>query len=134
MIIFCFDLNGLLLFVEECCGDSLNFEGEIVFIWCFCGFFQDGFFFNCDKCRGMSRGKVIRFYWWKQDNILGGDSSVIESWDEEFFFFIVLYIVIQYIFISIILIVRRIKFKKWKKSLEKGCVVLKMKKIKNFFF
>lgn len=82
----------------------------------------------------MSRGKVIRFYWWKQDNILGGDSSVIESWDEEFFFFIVLYIVIQYIFISIILIVRRIKFKKWKKSLEKGCVVLKMKKIKNFFF
>ncbi|XP_025872744.2 histone-lysine N-methyltransferase SETD5 isoform X2 [Vulpes vulpes] len=126
------DLNGLPSPVEERCGDSPNSEGETVPTWCPCGLSQDGFLLNCDKCRGMSRGKVIRLHRRKQDNISGGDSSATESWDEELSPSTVLYTATQHTPTSITLTVRRTKPKKRKKSPEKGRAVAKTKKIKAF--
>ncbi|XP_048212174.1 histone-lysine N-methyltransferase SETD5 isoform X7 [Perognathus longimembris pacificus] len=125
------DLNGLPSPVEERCGDSPNSEGETVPTWCPCGLSQDGFLLNCDKCRGMSRGKVIRLHRRKQDNISGGDSSATESWDEELSPSTVLYTATQHTPTSITLTVRRTKPKKRKKSPEKGRAAPKTKKIKN---
>ncbi|KAM5280805.1 histone-lysine N-methyltransferase SETD5 isoform 2-T2 [Ctenodactylus gundi] len=125
------DLNGLPSPVEERCGDSPNSEGETVPTWCPCGLSQDGFLLNCDKCRGMSRGKVIRLHRRKQDNISGGDSSATESWDEELSPSTVLYTATQHTPTSITLTVRRAKPKKRKKSPEKGRAAPKTKKIKN---
>ncbi|XP_005413069.1 PREDICTED: SET domain-containing protein 5 isoform X6 [Chinchilla lanigera] len=125
------DLNGLPSPVEERCGDSPNSEGETVPTWCPCGLSQDGFLLNCDKCRGMSRGKVIRLHRRKQDNISGGDSSATESWDEELSPSTVLYTATQHTPTSITLTVRRTKPKKRKKSPEKGRAAPKPKKIKN---
>ncbi|XP_021115794.1 SET domain-containing protein 5 isoform X9 [Heterocephalus glaber] len=124
------DLNGLPSPVEERCGDSPNSEGETVPTWCPCGLSQDGFLLNCDKCRGMSRGKVIRLHRRKQDNISGGDSSATESWDEELSPSTVLYTATQHTPTSITLTVRRTKPKKRKKSPEKGRAAPKTKKIK----
>ncbi|XP_055270371.1 histone-lysine N-methyltransferase SETD5 isoform X11 [Moschus berezovskii] len=126
------DLNGLPSPVEERCGDSPNSEGETVPSWCPCGLSQDGFLLNCDKCRGMSRGKVIRLHRRKQDNISGGDSSATESWDEELSPSTVLYTATQHTPTSITLTVRRTKPKKRKKSPEKGRAAPKTKKIKAF--
>ncbi|XP_023561364.1 SET domain-containing protein 5 isoform X12 [Octodon degus] len=126
------DLNGLPSPVEERCGDSPNSEGETVPTWCPCGLSQDGFLLNCDKCRGMSRGKVIRLHRRKQDNISGGDSSATESWDEELSPSTVLYTATQHTPTSITLTVRRTKPKKRKKSPEKGRAAPKPKKIKAF--
>ncbi|XP_044919198.1 histone-lysine N-methyltransferase SETD5 isoform X6 [Mustela putorius furo] len=126
------DLNGLPSPVEERCGDSPNSEGETVPTWCPCGLSQDGFLLNCDKCRGMSRGKVIRLHRRKQDNISGGDSSATESWDEELSPSTVLYTATQHTPTSITLTVRRTKPKKRKKSPEKGRTAAKTKKIKAF--
>ncbi|XP_029774236.1 histone-lysine N-methyltransferase SETD5 isoform X5 [Suricata suricatta] len=126
------DLNGLPSPVEERCGDSPNSEGETVPTWCPCGLSQDGFLLNCDKCRGMSRGKVIRLHRRKQDNISGGDSSATESWDEELSPSTVLYTATQHTPTSITLTVRRTKPKKRKKSPEKGRAAVKTKKIKAF--
>ncbi|XP_077889648.1 histone-lysine N-methyltransferase SETD5 isoform X16 [Ictidomys tridecemlineatus] len=126
------DLNGLPSPVEERCGDSPNSEGETVPTWCPCGLSQDGFLLNCDKCRGMSRGKVIRLHRRKQDNISGGDSSATESWDEELSPSTVLYTATQHTPTSITLTVRRTKPKKRKKSPEKGRAAPKTKKIKAF--
>ncbi|XP_060036753.1 histone-lysine N-methyltransferase SETD5 isoform X8 [Erinaceus europaeus] len=126
------DLNGLPSPVEERCGDSPNSEGETVPTWCPCGLSQDGFLLNCDKCRGMSRGKVIRLHRRKQDNISGGDSSATESWDEELSPSTVLYTATQHTPTSITLTVRRTKPKKRKKSPEKGRATPKTKKIKAF--
>ncbi|XP_040348002.1 histone-lysine N-methyltransferase SETD5 isoform X2 [Herpailurus yagouaroundi] len=126
------DLNGLPSPVEERCGDSPNSEGETVPTWCPCGLSQDGFLLNCDKCRGMSRGKVIRLHRRKQDNISGGDSSATESWDEELSPSTVLYTATQHTPTSITLTVRRTKPKKRKKSPEKGRAAAKTKKIKAF--
>ncbi|KAM5231663.1 histone-lysine N-methyltransferase SETD5 isoform 12-T15 [Hipposideros larvatus] len=126
------DLNGLPSPVEERCGDSPNSEGETVPTWCPCGLSQDGFLLNCDKCRGMSRGKVIRLHRRKQDNISGGDSSATESWDEELSPSTVLYTATQHTPTSITLTVRRTKPKKRKKSPEKGRTAPKTKKIKAF--
>ncbi|XP_010617179.1 histone-lysine N-methyltransferase SETD5 isoform X6 [Fukomys damarensis] len=125
------DLNGLPSPVEERCGDSPNSEAETVPTWCPCGLSQDGFLLNCDKCRGMSRGKVIRLHRRKQDNISGGDSSATESWDEELSPSTVLYTATQHTPTSITLTVRRTKPKKRKKSPEKGRAAPKTKKIKN---
>ncbi|XP_006888965.1 PREDICTED: SET domain-containing protein 5 isoform X1 [Elephantulus edwardii] len=128
------DLNGLPSPVEERCGDSPNSEGETVPTWCPCGLSQDGFLLNCDKCRGMSRGKVIRLHRRKQDNISGGDSSATESWDEELSPSTVLYTATQHTPTSITLTVnrvRRTKPKKRKKSPEKGRAAPKTKRIKN---
>ncbi|XP_071068289.1 histone-lysine N-methyltransferase SETD5 isoform X12 [Dasypus novemcinctus] len=128
------DLNGLPSPVEERCGDSPNSEGETLPTWCPCGLSQDGFLLNCDKCRGMSRGKVIRLHRRKQDNISGGDSSATESWDEELSPSTVLYTATQHTPTSITLTVnrvRRTKPKKRKKSPEKGRAAPKTKKIKN---
>ncbi|XP_037656985.1 histone-lysine N-methyltransferase SETD5 isoform X11 [Choloepus didactylus] len=128
------DLNGLPSPVEERCGDSPNSEGETIPTWCPCGLSQDGFLLNCDKCRGMSRGKVIRLHRRKQDNISGGDSSATESWDEELSPSTVLYTATQHTPTSITLTVnrvRRTKPKKRKKSPEKGRTAPKTKKIKN---
>ncbi|XP_073087076.1 histone-lysine N-methyltransferase SETD5 isoform X6 [Manis javanica] len=125
------DLNGLPSPVEGRCGDSPNSEGETVPTWCPCGLSQDGFLLNCDKCRGMSRGKVIRLHRRKQDNISGGDSSATESWDEELSPSTVLYTATQHTPTSITLTVRRTKPKKRKKSPEKGRAAPKTKKIKN---
>ncbi|XP_057362990.1 histone-lysine N-methyltransferase SETD5 isoform X6 [Manis pentadactyla] len=126
------DLNGLPSPVEGRCGDSPNSEGETVPTWCPCGLSQDGFLLNCDKCRGMSRGKVIRLHRRKQDNISGGDSSATESWDEELSPSTVLYTATQHTPTSITLTVRRTKPKKRKKSPEKGRAAPKTKKIKAF--
>ncbi|XP_029412922.1 histone-lysine N-methyltransferase SETD5 isoform X6 [Nannospalax galili] len=126
------DLNGLPSPVEERCGDSPNSEGETVPTWCPCGLSQDGFLLNCDKCRGMSRGKVIRLHRRKQDNISGGDSSATESWDEELSPSTVLYTATQHTPTSITLTVRRTKPKKRKKSPEKGRTAPKTKKTKAF--
>ncbi|XP_045145884.1 histone-lysine N-methyltransferase SETD5 isoform X2 [Echinops telfairi] len=129
------DLNGLPSPVEERCGDSPNSEGETVPTWCPCGLSQDGFLLNCDKCRGMSRGKVIRLHRRKQDNISGGDSSATESWDEELSPSTVLYTATQHTPTSITLTVnrvRRTKPKKRKKSPEKGRAAPKTKRIKAF--
>ncbi|XP_012587598.1 PREDICTED: SET domain-containing protein 5 isoform X2 [Condylura cristata] len=126
------DLNGLPSPVEERCGDSPNSEGETVPTWCPCGLSQDGFLLNCDKCRGMSRGKVIRLHRRKQDNISGGDSSATESWDEELSPSTVLYTATQHTPTSITLTVRRTKPKKRKKSPEKGRAAPKTKKTKAF--
>ncbi|XP_037656962.1 histone-lysine N-methyltransferase SETD5 isoform X8 [Choloepus didactylus] len=129
------DLNGLPSPVEERCGDSPNSEGETIPTWCPCGLSQDGFLLNCDKCRGMSRGKVIRLHRRKQDNISGGDSSATESWDEELSPSTVLYTATQHTPTSITLTVnrvRRTKPKKRKKSPEKGRTAPKTKKIKAF--
>ncbi|XP_014653092.1 PREDICTED: SET domain-containing protein 5 isoform X13 [Ceratotherium simum simum] len=126
------DLNGLPSPVEERCGDSPNSEGETVPTWCPCGLSQDGFLLSCDKCRGMSRGKVIRLHRRKQDNISGGDSSATESWDEELSPSTVLYTATQHTPTSITLTVRRTKPKKRKKSPEKGRAAPKTKKIKAF--
>ncbi|KFO38334.1 SET domain-containing protein 5 [Fukomys damarensis] len=126
------DLNGLPSPVEERCGDSPNSEAETVPTWCPCGLSQDGFLLNCDKCRGMSRGKVIRLHRRKQDNISGGDSSATESWDEELSPSTVLYTATQHTPTSITLTVRRTKPKKRKKSPEKGRAAPKTKKIKAF--
>ncbi|XP_076972780.1 histone-lysine N-methyltransferase SETD5 isoform X10 [Tamandua tetradactyla] len=129
------DLNGLPSPVEERCGDSPNSEGETIPTWCPCGLSQDGFLLNCDKCRGMSRGKVIRLHRRKQDNISGGDSSATESWDEELSPSTVLYTATQHTPTSITLTVnrvRRTKPKKRKKSPEKGRAAPKTKKIKAF--
>nr|XP_058144651.1 histone-lysine N-methyltransferase SETD5 isoform X12 [Dasypus novemcinctus] len=129
------DLNGLPSPVEERCGDSPNSEGETLPTWCPCGLSQDGFLLNCDKCRGMSRGKVIRLHRRKQDNISGGDSSATESWDEELSPSTVLYTATQHTPTSITLTVnrvRRTKPKKRKKSPEKGRAAPKTKKIKAF--
>ncbi|XP_049622202.1 histone-lysine N-methyltransferase SETD5 isoform X3 [Suncus etruscus] len=125
------DLNGLPSPVEERCGDSPTPEGETVPPWCPCGLSQDGFLLSCDKCRGMSRGKVIRLHRRKQDNISGGDSSATESWDEELSPSTVLYTATQHTPTSITLTVRRTKPKKRKKSPEKGRAAAKTKKIKN---
>nr|XP_004651532.1 histone-lysine N-methyltransferase SETD5 isoform X9 [Jaculus jaculus] len=125
------DLNGLPSPIEERCGESPNSEGETVPTWCPCGLSQDGFLLNCDKCRGMSRGKVIRLHRRKQDNISGGDSSATESWDEELSPSTVLYTATQHTPTSITLTVRRTKPKKRKKSPEKGRAAPKTKKIKN---
>ncbi|XP_055985723.1 histone-lysine N-methyltransferase SETD5 isoform X3 [Sorex fumeus] len=125
------DLNGLPSPVEERCGDSPNSGGETVPTWCPCGLSQDGFLLNCDKCRGMSRGKVIRLHRRKQDNISGGDSSATESWDEELSPSTVLYTATQHTPTSITLTVRRTKPKKRKKSPEKGRAAAKTKKIKS---
>ncbi|XP_040851047.1 histone-lysine N-methyltransferase SETD5 isoform X1 [Ochotona curzoniae] len=126
------DLNGLPSPAEGRCGDSPNSEGETVPTWCPCALSQDGFLLSCDKCRGMSRGKVIRLHRRKQDNISGGDSSATESWDEELSPSTVLYTATQHTPTSITLTVRRTKPKKRKKSPEKGRAAPKTKKIKAF--
>ncbi|XP_072454674.1 histone-lysine N-methyltransferase SETD5 isoform X1 [Notamacropus eugenii] len=129
------ELNGLHSPDEENSGDSESSEGESISTWCHCGLSQDGFLLKCDKCRGMSRGKVIRLHRRKQDNVSGGDSSATESWDEELSPSTVLYTATQHTPTSITLTVnrvRRTKPKKRKKSPEKGRTAPKTKKIKAF--
>uniref|UniRef100_A0A5F8GB31 SET domain containing 5 n=1 Tax=Monodelphis domestica TaxID=13616 RepID=A0A5F8GB31_MONDO len=129
------ELNGLHSPDEENSGDSESSEGESIPTWCHCGLSQDGFLLKCDKCRGMSRGKVIRLHRRKQDNVSGGDSSATESWDEELSPSTVLYTATQHTPTSITLTVnrvRRTKPKKRKKSPEKGRTAPKTKKIKAF--
>uniref|UniRef100_A0A8C3LFT4 SET domain containing 5 n=1 Tax=Chrysolophus pictus TaxID=9089 RepID=A0A8C3LFT4_CHRPC len=129
------ELNGLHSPDEENSGDSeSSSEGESIPTWCHCSVSQDGFLLKCEKCRGMSRGKVIRLRHRKQDNVSGGDSSATESWDEELSPSTVLYTATQHTPTSITLTVnrvRRTKPKKRKRSTEKARTAPKAKKIKN---
>ncbi|RMB98910.1 hypothetical protein DUI87_24455 [Hirundo rustica rustica] len=129
------ELNGLHSPDEENSGDSeSSSEGESIPTWCHCSVSQDGFLLKCEKCRGMSRGKVIRLRRRKQDNVSGGDSSATESWDEELSPSTVLYTATQHTPTSITLTVnrvRRTKPKKRKRSTEKARAAPKAKKIKN---
>uniref|UniRef100_A0A8C6IUC8 Uncharacterized protein n=1 Tax=Melopsittacus undulatus TaxID=13146 RepID=A0A8C6IUC8_MELUD len=129
------ELNGLHLPDEENSGDSeSSSEGESIPTWCHCSVSQDGFLLKCEKCRGMSRGKVIRLRRRKQDNVSGGDSSATESWDEELSPSTVLYTATQHTPTSITLTVNRVrrsKPKKRKRSTEKARTAPKAKKIKN---
>ncbi|OXB66261.1 hypothetical protein ASZ78_000686 [Callipepla squamata] len=129
------ELNGLHSPDEENSGDSeSSSEGESIPTWCHCSVSQDGFLLKCEKCRGMSRGKVIRLRRRKQDNVSGGDSSATESWDEELSPSTVLYTATQHTPTSITLTVnrvRRTKPKKRKRSTEKARTAPKAKKIKN---
>uniref|UniRef100_A0A8C8RQ52 SET domain containing 5 n=1 Tax=Pelusios castaneus TaxID=367368 RepID=A0A8C8RQ52_9SAUR len=130
------ELNGLHSPDEENSGDSeSSSEGESIPSWCHCTLSQDGFVIKCDKCRGMSRGKVIRLRRRKQDNVSGGDSSATESWDEELSPSTVLYTATQHTPTSITLTVNRVrrsKPKKRKRSMEKARTAPKAKKIKAF--
>nr|XP_048715353.1 histone-lysine N-methyltransferase SETD5 isoform X3 [Caretta caretta] len=130
------ELNGLHSPDEENSGDSeSSSEGESIPSWCHCTLSQDGFLIKCDKCRGMSRGKVIRLRRRKQDNVSGGDSSATESWDEELSPSTVLYTATQHTPTSITLTVNRVrrnKPKKRKRSMEKARTAPKAKKIKAF--
>ncbi|CAM5125303.1 unnamed protein product [Eretmochelys imbricata] len=130
------ELNGLHSPDEENSGDSESTsEGESIPSWCHCTLSQDGFLIKCDKCRGMSRGKVIRLRRRKQDNVSGGDSSATESWDEELSPSTVLYTATQHTPTSITLTVNRVrrnKPKKRKRSMEKARTAPKAKKIKAF--
>ncbi|XP_010166780.1 histone-lysine N-methyltransferase SETD5 isoform X2 [Antrostomus carolinensis] len=129
------ELNGLHSPDEENSGDSeSSSEGESIPTWCHCSVSQDGFILKCEKCRGMSRGKVIRLRRRKQDNVSGGDSSATESWDEELSPSTVLYTATQHTPTSITLTVNRVrrsKPKKRKRSTEKARTAPKAKKIKN---
>uniref|UniRef100_A0A8C3UPG3 SET domain containing 5 n=1 Tax=Catharus ustulatus TaxID=91951 RepID=A0A8C3UPG3_CATUS len=129
------ELNGLHSPDEENSGDSeSSSEGESIPTWCHCSVSQDGFLLKCEKCRGMSRGKVIRLRRRKQDNVSGGDSSATESWDEELSPSTVLYTATQHTPTSITLTVNRVrrsKPKKRKRSTEKARAAPKTKKIKN---
>ncbi|XP_008937842.1 PREDICTED: SET domain-containing protein 5 isoform X2 [Merops nubicus] len=129
------ELNGLHSPDEENSGDSeSSSEGESIPTWCHCSVSQDGFLLKCEKCRGMSRGKVIRLRRRKQDNVSGGDSSATESWDEELSPSTVLYTATQHTPTSITLTVNRVrrsKPKKRKRSTEKARAAPKAKKIKN---
>ncbi|XP_010135623.1 PREDICTED: SET domain-containing protein 5 isoform X2 [Buceros rhinoceros silvestris] len=129
------ELNGLHSPDEENSRDSeTSSEGESIPTWCHCSVSQDGFLLKCEKCRGMSRGKVIRLRRRKQDNVSGGDSSATESWDEELSPSTVLYTATQHTPTSITLTVnrvRRTKPKKRKRSTEKARAAPKAKKIKN---
>uniref|UniRef100_A0A8C3SX68 SET domain containing 5 n=1 Tax=Chelydra serpentina TaxID=8475 RepID=A0A8C3SX68_CHESE len=129
------ELNGVHSPDEENSGDSeSSSEGESIPSWCHCTLSQDGFLIKCDKCRGMSRGKVIRLRRRKQDNVSGGDSSATESWDEELSPSTVLYTATQHTPTSITLTVNRVrrnKPKKRKRSMEKARTAPKAKKIKN---
>uniref|UniRef100_A0A8U7MBQ3 SET domain containing 5 n=1 Tax=Corvus moneduloides TaxID=1196302 RepID=A0A8U7MBQ3_CORMO len=129
------ELNGLHSPDEENSGDSeSSSEGESIPTWCHCSVSQDGFLLKCEKCRGMSRGKVIRLRRRKQDNVSGGDSSATESWDEELSPSTVLYTATQHTPTSITLTVNRVrrsKPKKRKRSTEKARTAPKAKKIKN---
>uniref|UniRef100_A0A452HZJ1 SET domain-containing protein n=1 Tax=Gopherus agassizii TaxID=38772 RepID=A0A452HZJ1_9SAUR len=130
------ELNGLHSPDEENSGDSeSSSERESIPSWCHCTLSQDGFLIKCDKCRGMSRGKVIRLRRRKQDNVSGGDSSATESWDEELSPSTVLYTATQHTPTSITLTVNRVrrnKPKKRKRSMEKARTAPKAKKIKAF--
>ncbi|NXS67103.1 SETD5 protein, partial [Pandion haliaetus] len=130
------ELNGLHSPDEENSGDSeSSSEGESIPTWCHCSVSQDGFLLKCEKCRGMSRGKVIRLRRRKQDNVSGGDSSATESWDEELSPSTVLYTATQHTPTSITLTVNRVrrsKPKKRKRSTEKARTAPKAKKIKAF--
>ncbi|XP_067396587.1 histone-lysine N-methyltransferase SETD5 isoform X2 [Emydura macquarii macquarii] len=130
------ELNGLHSPDEENSGDSeSSSEGESIPSWCHCTLSQDGFLIKCDKCRGMSGGKVIRLRRRKQDNVSGGDSSATESWDEELSPSTVLYTATQHTPTSITLTVNRVrrsKPKKRKRSMEKARTAPKAKKIKAF--
>ncbi|KAM6413803.1 histone-lysine N-methyltransferase SETD5 [Rhynochetos jubatus] len=130
------ELNGLHSPDEENSGDSeSSSEGESIPTWCHCSVSQDGFLLKCEKCRGMSRGKVIRLRRRKQDNVSGGDSSATESWDEELSPSTVLYTATQHTPTSITLTVNRVrrsKPKKRKRSTEKARAAPKAKKIKAF--
>ncbi|NXH32691.1 SETD5 protein, partial [Myiagra hebetior] len=130
------ELNGLHSPDEENSGDSeSSSEGESIPTWCHCNVSQDGFLLKCEKCRGMSRGKVIRLRRRKQDNVSGGDSSATESWDEELSPSTVLYTATQHTPTSITLTVNRVrrsKPKKRKRSTEKARTAPKAKKIKAF--
>ncbi|NXD37786.1 SETD5 protein, partial [Copsychus sechellarum] len=130
------ELNGLHSPDEENSGDSeSSSEGESIPTWCHCSVSQDGFLLKCEKCRGMSRGKVIRLRRRKQDNVSGGDSSATESWDEELSPSTVLYTATQHTPTSITLTVNRVrrsKPKKRKRSTEKARAAPKTKKIKAF--
>ncbi|NXK78269.1 SETD5 protein, partial [Amazona guildingii] len=130
------ELNGLHSPDEENSGDSeSSSEGESIPTWCHCSVSQDGFLLKCEKCRGMSRGKVIRLRRRKQDNVSGGDSSATESWDEELSPSTVLYTATQHTPTSITLTVNRVrrsKPKKRKRSTEKARTTPKAKKIKAF--
>ncbi|XP_010226962.1 PREDICTED: SET domain-containing protein 5 [Tinamus guttatus] len=130
------ELNGLHSPDEENSGDSeSSSEGESIPTWCHCSVSQDGFLLKCEKCRGMSRGKVIRLRRRKQDNVSGGDSSATESWDEELSPSTVLYTATQHTPTSITLTVNRVrrsKPKKRKRSTEKTRTAPKAKKIKAF--
>ncbi|NXV61896.1 SETD5 protein, partial [Molothrus ater] len=130
------ELNGLHSPDEENSGDSeSSSEGESIPTWCHCSVSQDGFLLKCEKCRGMSRGKVIRLRHRKQDNVSGGDSSATESWDEELSPSTVLYTATQHTPTSITLTVNRVrrsKPKKRKRSTEKARAAPKAKKIKAF--
>ncbi|XP_054243562.1 histone-lysine N-methyltransferase SETD5 [Indicator indicator] len=129
------ELNGLHSPDEENSGDSeSSSEGESIPTWCHCSVSQDGFLLKCEKCRGMSRGKVIRLRRRKQDNVSGGDSSATESWDEELSPSTVLYTATQHTPTSITLTVNRVrrsKPKKRKRNTEKARAAPKAKKIKN---
>ncbi|NXS56214.1 SETD5 protein, partial [Brachypteracias leptosomus] len=130
------ELNGLHSPDEENSGDTeSSSEGESIPTWCHCSVSQDGFLLKCEKCRGMSRGKVIRLRRRKQDNVSGGDSSATESWDEELSPSTVLYTATQHTPTSITLTVNRVrrsKPKKRKRSTEKARTAPKAKKIKAF--
>ncbi|NXA76515.1 SETD5 protein, partial [Thryothorus ludovicianus] len=130
------ELNGLHSPDEENSGDTeSSSEGESIPTWCHCSVSQDGFLLKCEKCRGMSRGKVIRLRRRKQDNVSGGDSSATESWDEELSPSTVLYTATQHTPTSITLTVNRVrrsKPKKRKRSTEKARAAPKAKKIKAF--
>ncbi|KAM8931119.1 histone-lysine N-methyltransferase SETD5 isoform 2-T2 [Pelodytes ibericus] len=120
---------------EENSGDSeSSSEGEGIQGWCQCGLSTDGFI-NCEKCRGVNRGKVIQLNRRKQDNVSGGETSATESWDEELSPSTVLYTATQHTPTSITLTVNRVrrsKPKKRKKSTEKARNAPKAKKIKAF--
>ncbi|XP_070586598.1 histone-lysine N-methyltransferase SETD5-like isoform X2 [Erythrolamprus reginae] len=130
------ELNGLHSHDEENSGDTeSSSEAESIPSWCHCSLSQDGFLIKCEKCRGIARGKVIRFRRRKQDNVSGGDSSATESWDEELSPSTVLYTATQHTPTSITLTVNRVcrtKPKKRKRNTERARTAPKAKKIKAF--
>ncbi|XP_063147449.1 histone-lysine N-methyltransferase SETD5 isoform X2 [Candoia aspera] len=130
------ELNGLHSHDEENSGDTeSSSEAESIPSWCHCSLSQDGFLIKCEKCRGIGRGKVIRFRRRKQDNVSGGDSSATESWDEELSPSTVLYTATQHTPTSITLTVNRVcrtKPKKRKRNTERARTAPKAKKIKAF--
>uniref|UniRef100_A0A8C6X0R7 SET domain containing 5 n=1 Tax=Naja naja TaxID=35670 RepID=A0A8C6X0R7_NAJNA len=130
------ELNGLHSHDEENSGDTeSSSEAESIPSWCHCSLSQDGFLIKCEKCRGIGRGKVIRFRRRKQDNVSGGDSSATESWDEELPPSTVLYTATQHTPTSITLTVNRVcrtKPKKRKRNTERARTAPKAKKIKAF--
>ncbi|CAI5767711.1 histone-lysine N-methyltransferase SETD5 isoform X1 [Podarcis lilfordi] len=130
------ELNGLHSHDEENSGDTeSSSEAESIPSWCHCSLSQDGFLIKCEKCRGLSRGKVIRLRRRKQDNVSGGDSSATESWDEELSPSTVLYTATQHTPTSITLTVNRVcrtKPKKRKRNTERTRTAPKAKKIKAF--